>query len=442
MRSLLSIAGLDPSSGAGLTKDLEVFAGLGFHGLHACTALVIQGPQGVQRVVPCGVEEFTLTLTLLEEQSEIAGIKLGVLPGEGQVEQVARFLTDVRGVPVVLDPVIRAKNGTTLTSSAALSRLVSEILPLGPVITPNLSEAGVLSGRSVRDLPAMRESARALHARGARSVVVTGGHLAGDPVDLLFDGRTFTEYRRERLPTEVHGTGCVFSALLLGYLVWGYPVAEAFWAAETRMTELLIASYQLGKGGYHYTSMGVLSANRAERSQVLEALRDAARELAGLAPVELVPAVQMNLGFALPTAREVGEVAAFPGRIGAHAGRLIFKEEPAFGASSHVARLILSVMRRHPQVRACLNLSLCEELLARARSAGYVVLEADRTGEPTEVKDTEGLSLDFLMEQVLASSAKIPDIVYDRGEVGKEPLIRLFARTPGEIIEKLKVVRS
>ena len=134
-------------------------------------------------------------------------------------------------------------------------------------------------------------------------------------------------------------------------------------------------------------------------------------------------------------------MAAFPGRIGTFAGKLLLKGEPAFGASSHVARLILTMMRHHPHLRAGLNLRYLEEALDKARAAGLKVSRADRSVEPPEVKAREGLSLDFLVEAVLASTSEAPDIIYDEGEVGKEPLIRLFARTPAEVITKLKAVR-
>jgi len=193
--------------------------------------------------------------------------------------------------------------------------------------------------------------------------------------------------------------------------------------------------------GYQYLSMSLRQAWMAERQRVLVRLEQAGERLCQLNPVELVPAVQMNLAYALPGAEEPQEVAAFPGRIGVHAGRLWFKGAPAFGASSHVARLVLTMMRHHPQLRSCVNLRHREDILAKARAAGFTVAEADRTSEPPEVRRIEGRSLDFLVEQVLTSRAEAPDIIYDEGAVGKEPLIRLFGRTPAEVIEKMKVVR-
>ena len=278
-KNLLSIAGLDPSGGAGLTQDLATFGALGFHGVSVPTVLVIQGPRGVEKVVPTREADFSLMLALMKEQVEISGVKLGVLATEGHVPLTARFLAALGAQPVVLDPVLCAKNETVLTTKAALRRLREEILPLASIVTPNLPEAEALTGREVHDLADMKESARALLALGARAAVIKGGHLSGQPTDVLFDGESFTKYPKAREPRELHGTGCLFSSLLLCYLARGYALPEAFLATKEHMKELFRASYQLGKEGYYYASLGLLNAARAERLQVLAALREAAEEL-------------------------------------------------------------------------------------------------------------------------------------------------------------------
>lgn len=444
MKCLLTAAGLDPSGGAGLGQDLGVFAAQGFHGLCVPTALVPQGPRGVRALTPVDKEEFVLMLrALAEEVDTLAGVKIGVLVSKKQAEELAEFLRTRPEIPVVIDPVLEAKNGTLLGSAEAVRALVDELRPLPPFLTPNLRETEALTGGKVRDLASMKEGARALYSLGAKAVVVTGGHLpeTDELADVFYDGREFLVQVKSRIVAEIHGTGCLFSAFLLTFLARGYPPAEAFLATEAAVEETLSAPYPVSDEGYLYVSPPLIRAQEAERCRVLRALQEAAESLAQLAPTELVPAVQMNFGYALPDACTVDDVAAFPGRIGAWKGKLLFKEEPAFGASSHVARLILTMMRRFPWMRSCLNLRFAENCLQKARSAGLVVREADRAGEPQEVRDTEGRSLDFLMEQVLAECSSPPDLVYDRGDIGKEPLIRLFGRSPAEVLDKLEAVR-
>ena len=483
MKCLLTVAGLDPSAGAGLSMDLAVFGSQGFHGLCVPTALVVQGPWGVEAMYPAPEGEFQHALAVLAHQVEnIAGVKVGVLASPAQVKALADFLRERPDLPLVVDPIMEAKNGFRLTPPETVNALLEEIFPLGPVVTPNLPEAAALTGRAVATLKDMEEAAKILLSMGARAVVITGGHLnpgetkqnprlhntpivdhLSTTTDLFFAGGEACFYTKPRVSGEIHGTGCLFSALVLTKLAHGFDPEEAFLAAEEEIGEVMPSAYPLGlrgaaagldaaqahaqargsthSHGYLYTNPALVAGQQWQRARVLAALWEAARDLAALAPVELVPAVQMNLGFALPGAQGPEEVAAFPGRIGAHAGQLLFKGDPVFGASSHVARLILTAMCRFPHVRACLNLKVDDRVLTKARALGYTVLEADRGVEPPTVSETEGRSLDFLMQQVLAGASRAPDIVFDRGAHGKEPMIRLFGRTPQEVIEKLKAVK-
>ena len=449
---LLSVAGFDPSSGAGISQDLDVFFSCGFHGLAVPTAWVVQGMHGVRDVAPVPEEALGAMLETLREEHGIAGIKIGVVPRPGQARRLGMFLAEpgIKGrVPVVVDPVMAAKNGVRLTSDETLRVLKAEVFPKTTVLTPNLKEAALLAGSRSLAQSEMEACAQSLSEQFGLAVVIKGGHLLGPARDVFVGDGEMSVYERPRLPLEIHGTGCTLSALLCVFLARGYRPKEAFLAAEAEMDELLDELYQpeaapsasKETSGCQYLSMSLRQAGTAERQRVLVRLERAGERLCQLNPVELVPAVQMNLAYALPGAEEPQEVAAFPGRIGVYAGRLWFKGGPAFGASSHVARLIVTMMRHHPQLRSCVNLRHREDILAKARAAGFAVAEADRTSEPPEVRRIEGRSLDFLVEQVLASRAQAPDIIYDEGAVGKEPLIRLFGRTPAEVIEKMKVVR-
>jgi hydroxymethylpyrimidine/phosphomethylpyrimidine kinase len=157
--------------------------------------------------------------------------------------------------------------------------------------------------------------------------------------------------------------------------------------------------------------------------------------------VELIPAVQLNMGYALRGARTTADVAAFPGRIGTRHGKVYFKGTPEFGASSHVARLCLTYMKYYPYRRAAVDIRYDEVFLARAHKSGLSVLFWDRRQEPEVVKGTEGRSLDFLVEAALKAAEGPPDIIYDHGDVGKEPIIRLFARDPQELLQKMEMIR-
>jgi hydroxymethylpyrimidine kinase / phosphomethylpyrimidine kinase / thiamine-phosphate diphosphorylase len=441
MKNVLTIAGYDPSSGAGVTRDLDVFFSLGLHGLAVPTSLVVQNPQGVKDAYPVPLEQVAEMLEAVSAVSGPDGVKIGALWDEPQVAAVAAFLGRIKAGPVVLDPVMASKNGKRLLSDRGSKAMVKSLFPLTTLVTPNAEESSVITGKKVDGLEAAKESARAIQRMGPAAVIVKGGHLKGEPVDVLFDGKDFTLWQKRRLDREIHGTGCAFSSLVTSFLVMGYSLREAFLTSEERMEEMLKESYRIDEDGYFYTSSAVLNGRSCERWRVLQSMRNAQRRLTELNMVELVPAVQMNMGYAVIGARGVEDVAAFPGRIGHYDGRIHMKGEPQFGASSHVARLILTFMNRYPHVRSCVSLRYDERIVKKAQEKRMYIVLSDRRQGPEGLKPPEEKSLDYLVEEALKGANDPPDIIYDLGDIGKEPIIRVFGRSPSEVIEKMEMIR-
>jgi hydroxymethylpyrimidine/phosphomethylpyrimidine kinase len=440
VKNILTIAGLDPSSGAGVTKDLDIYFSLGLHGLSVPTSIVPQGPTGVRDVYPVPYNQFLVMLETIGQDVRIDGVKIGVVPDEAYMEAISNFLHKYGQGPVVVDPILTAKNGRELMSRRGLASLIRLIFPRATIVTPNIGEASAIMSRKVKTLRDMEECAKSIALTGPKAVVIKGGHLKGDPIDILFDGSEITVWKKRRIERDIHGTGCIFSSLLTALLVHGYSIREAFYAAERWMEELIKESYPLGEEGYFYASSAVLNSRQAAKWRVLCAMKEAGERLRDLNPVECIPEVQMNIGYAVEGALGTEDVAAFPGRIGHLDGRIYFKGEVLFGASSHVARLILNFTKRFPHVRACANIRYDRSFLKKARSKGLRVVYFDRRQEPEKIKKLEGRSLDFLMEEVLRNEEDPPDLIYDEGDVGKEPIIRLFARNPLELIKKMEMI--
>jgi len=440
MKNILTIAGFDPSSGAGVTRDLDVYFSLGLHGIAAPTSAVIQGPQGVRNVYPMPFEMFQTTLQTIHEEMSIDGVKVGSLGDERYVEALSAFLPEYPDIPIVVDPVLTSKNGTKLLSDRGLKGLIKSIFPRTTVMTPNLDEASLIVGDRIRTLKEMEGCARAIAATGPQAVVMKGGHLRGAPVDLLFDGSCCTTWKRKRIDRVIHGTGCTFSSLLVSFLVHGYSIKEAFLASEGFMDSLVKEAYPIGKEGYSYLSPGLLNHRLAERWMVFQAMSEAKERLGLLNLIELIPDGQMNLAYALEGAQGIEDVAAFPGRIGRHRDRLIFKGEPRFGASTHVARFILAIIRYFPQIRSCAGIRYSKTIIRKAQEKGLHAIFCDRTKEPSKVREQLENSHDHLVSEALKDVDNPPDIIYDEGDIGEEPLIRLFARSPLELIKKMEII--
>ncbi|MCX5813986.1 MAG: bifunctional hydroxymethylpyrimidine kinase/phosphomethylpyrimidine kinase [Proteobacteria bacterium] len=441
MKKILTIAGYDPSTGAGITKDLDVFSALGIHGVSVPTCIVLQGPRGVQDVYPIPYSQFFEMMDMVKKSSPVDGIKIGVVWNEAYVERIAYILSGLDNPVLVVDPVMASKNGTRLLSDEGLQCLIEQIFPVADVVTPNLPEASFIIGKEVETLEDMEACAKDIFDMGPGAVVVKGGHLTGEPIDLFFDGKEFTSWKKHRINQEVHGTGCAFSSLITAFLVHGYDKKEAFLASEKVMEELLEDSYRIDIDGYFYTSSGITNSRCSDRWGVLQAMKEAGEMLCRLNMADLIPAVQMNMGYAIRDARGIEDIAAFPGRIGINNGKILIKGEPAFGASSHVARLILTFLKYYPHIRSCVSVRYDRAIIEKAHESAMNVLFFDRKSEPEKLKEAEGKSLDYLTEEVLKRADQPPDIIYDLGDVGKEPIIRLFAKDPLELINKMEMIR-
>lgn len=441
MKTILTIAGFDPSSGAGITRDLDTFFSLGIHGASVPTSFVIQGPLGVKSIEPVPLEQFSDMVEAVTETIPIDGMKLGVLCNSSFIGPIATLKERFPKTPFIIDTVFAAKNGTSLITEDGKRLLIEKLFPLADIITPNIDEASAITGKRADSLDEMKESAMALCSLGPRAVVLKGGHLEGNPVDVLYDGKEFTLFARNRIERTVHGTGCSFSSLLVSFLTLGYPVREAFNATEVRMSRGLSASYRFGNTGYHYLSTGLINAGDAGRETVLQTLRQAKKRLTLLNMVDFVPEVQMNMVYATDTARGIEDVAAFPGRIGKHAGRLLFKGDPEFGSSSWTAQFLLAYMIRFPFIRSCINLKYSEGLIEKAKHADFCIEYFDWHDNTIQIESQKDDGPGFLAEKIMKNTDSPPDIIYDTGSIGKEPIIRLFGRDPIELIEKMEKIR-
>ena len=250
---VLTIAGFDPSSGAGVTADLKTVSALGHYGTACITAVTVQTTLGVLRTEPVKAEIVRETLEALMDDTPPAAVKVGML-GTGDVAAaVAEFLRKNRIENIVLDPVLRSSSGAELLDAAGIEVLRRELIGLADVITPNLAETHLLTGEPVNDVPSMELACRSLGTMGAKNVVITGGHLEA-PIDVLGEVRPdgtvrFHKFAGERIQTRnTHGTGCAFSTAIACGLVSGERLAEAVFAAKVFVTSALRHSYPVGRG--------------------------------------------------------------------------------------------------------------------------------------------------------------------------------------------------
>lgn len=248
MHKVLTIAGSDPSGGAGIQADMKVFNLHEVYGLSAITALTIQNTQCISQVCPVLAEQLLHQIESLLADTEVDAIKSGMLWRKGHIEVVAQILKKYKIERYVLDPIIKSSSGYTILEDSDIDLLKKELLPLSLVITPNLMEAENLSGNRVKDLEDMRDAAKTIYNFGARYVLIKGGHLKGAPVDLLYDGNSFETFKGVRIDKDLHGAGCVYSAAITANIAKGVPVVEAIGKAKRFVEKAIETAEPLGKG--------------------------------------------------------------------------------------------------------------------------------------------------------------------------------------------------
>jgi hydroxymethylpyrimidine kinase/phosphomethylpyrimidine kinase len=244
----LTIAGSDSGGGAGIQADLKTFAALGVHGASAITAVTAQNTVDVTDIFELPASVIRAQISAVVEDIGVQAAKTGMLSSSTIIETVAESIKAYGIEPLVVDPVMMAKGGAKLLRDDAIDALRRRLLPLATVVTPNLPEAEVLLGRTIRTMQERRQAAHDIVVMGARIAVIKGGH-AEDVTDVFWDGAQMVELPGKRISTtNTHGTGCVFSAAIAAGLARGDDPLEAVRAAKEFISGAISASVELGSG--------------------------------------------------------------------------------------------------------------------------------------------------------------------------------------------------
>ena len=245
---LLTIAGFDPSCGAGIAADLKTFAAHGCYGVAAITSLTVQSTEAVQAVHNTPSAELREQLETLAKDCDIAAVKIGMLGNRGNAVVVAEFLDAHKFTHVVHDPVMKSSSGAELLDAAGIKYLIAELLKRSTVITPNVPEAEILIGLEIKDVAGMVAAARKIVEMGAHAVIVKGGHMER-AIDVLFDGEKTTLLGGDRVKANNnHGTGCTFASAIAAQLASGRGLEEAAMLAKAYVTKAIEKGYAIGKG--------------------------------------------------------------------------------------------------------------------------------------------------------------------------------------------------
>ncbi|MEM2851037.1 MAG: bifunctional hydroxymethylpyrimidine kinase/phosphomethylpyrimidine kinase [Candidatus Bathyarchaeia archaeon] len=432
----LTIAGSDSGGGAGIEADLKTFATLQVYGTCAITAITAQDTREVHAIFPIPADLVKKQVETIFADFQVNALKTGMLYTQENVHVVADLIGKSRLKPVI-DTVFAAGSGKNLILDDALDALIHRLIPKALVITPNIPEAEVITGIKINTVEDMKDAAARIAKLGPKAVVIKGGHLKGRIVtDIFFFKNKFQSYSRPRIEVKAHGSGCAFSAAITAYLAKKLGVPQAVALAEQFIENALTSHLKVGKGRPSVNPLAILY-NEAEKFRVIEETSTAVRIIEDHPEfTPHIPEVGMQVAMALPFATSPQEVAAIEGRIIRFANRPKAVGGIKFGASSHIARVILTAMRYNPNFRAAMNIRYAPELIDAFKKLNFNISSFDRALEKPEVKLVEGGTLVWGIEQAIRMAKEMPNVIFDLGEIGKEPMIRVLGKTATEVVLK------
>lgn len=428
--NVLTIAGSDPSSGAGIQGDLKTFASFGVYGLTVITALTSQNSSKFLTSDAVRPSMVRHQIKSVLSGFRVSAIKIGMVYDRGTISAVHGQLKDAK-MPIILDPVFESSTGGKLLREHAFPAFRKLMVPLAFVITPNVPEAERISGMRICSLEDAKNAAKKIQSMGARNVVIKGGHLHGSTVtDLLLEGREFHVFSQRRISRESHGGGCLFSAALCATIAKGYSLVEAVRLSQKASFDSIKSARKFGRG--------LSIAVQRSADPIEKALSEAIGRLCSMEGFyRHIPEVQTNFVYSGRFPRGIKDILGLEGRIVRTGTSVQPVGSLKYGGSQHVASAVLEVSKRFPATRSALNMRYDELTIQKAAAKSFRISSYERKHEPRGSKGVEGRTVTWGVGAAISKMKGPPDIVYHKGGQGKEPMILLFGKSPGDVLSKL-----
>jgi hydroxymethylpyrimidine/phosphomethylpyrimidine kinase len=357
-------------------------------------------------------------------------VKTGMLHTHAVVTAVAERIEEEE-LPLVVDPVMVATSGDKL-AAPGLEAALAKLARVATLVTPNVAELEALTGTGVRNASEAKRAAQLLLRRGWSAVLVKGGHLAGpEAVDVLFTASGAHELAYPRVPGPFHGAGCHYASLIAGLLARGHGLDHAVTEARARMHRAIARAYAVGEGPRVLDALEMVEPGDAQGAP----LSAAAWQIAATLPLALVPEVGINCAWLPDGAGAASDAYALSRRIVRSARGASPPGPVVRGGSSHVARLLLAAHEMRPDVRCAMNLAYSPSHVEAAQGAGMKVAWFARDEEPAYVG-----TMEWGTTSALKATTGPVDLVVDEGAPGKEAMMRLLARDPGDLVAKVRAL--
>jgi hydroxymethylpyrimidine/phosphomethylpyrimidine kinase len=428
--NVLSIAGSDPSSGAGIQNDVKTFDSLGAHGLTVITAITSQNTRKFSKVQQVSPRMIKSQLQSVISDFKIDAIKIGMVYSSDVIKAIHYTIKKLK-ILIILDPVFESTTGGELLKRKAFADFKRLLVPLCHVITPNISEAERLAGMKIKNEKDARLASIKIQKLGTKNVVITGGDEQGETVmDFLLEDSKFYTFTAKKIPIKNHGSGCTFSASLAVFLAKKNNLRDAVMLAKEFTTIAIKNSGRLGRG--------VAIVNVGSKDEIKKELDYTISRFTQIKNVhKVIPEVGTNFVFSKPNPKTINDIVGVSGRIVKSFDKVLVAGSLEYGGSRHVGSALLEVAKKFLKTRAALNVKYDKNFISKAKSKGLVVKNYQRSEEPKKTKSKEGGTILWGIKHAIKDSKKEPDLVFHTGDLGKEPMIIIFGTSPRDVLGKI-----
>jgi len=424
--NVLSIGGSDPSSGAGIQSDIKTFENHGVYGFTVITAITSQNTKGISKILSIPSKVIKSQLQSVFTDFRIDAIKIGMMYDAAIIKAVYSMIKEQK-CPIIVDPIIKSTTKTILLKKSALRDYRKMILPLATVVTPNKEEAKILAGES-----SIRKAARKLQYLGAKNVIITGSKESGNEIeDFILESDKEYVLRGKKIKKVNHGSGCNYSASITASLAMKRTIYDAANYAKEYVFQSIKNSKDLGKGiSITYTKISEMQKELSHSIIDFQNIKDVSK---------MIPECQTNFVFSKIKPKKINSVLGISGRLVKAGKEVVQAGDLVFGGSQHVATAVIEVSKKFPEIRSAINVKYDPKIITKAKKRKMSVLSYNRKKESKNSKLKENSSISWGVSNCLKS--EMPDIIYHKGDFGKEPMIIVFGTTPAEVVRKIKQIQ-
>jgi len=427
--NLLSIGGSDPSSGAGIQSDVKTFDSLNAYGLTIITAITGQNTSIFGMIQPASQKILKNQIDSVMSDFKIDGIKIGMVYNSEIIKTISKELRDKK-IPIVVDPVIKSTTGGLLIERNAIKDFRKFLIPLSTVITPNKFEAEILSEIKINSKKTLQRAAQKIQDMGAKNVIITGLETNDQISDFILEQKNQYTISGKKISKINHGSGCNYSASLLFSLASGTSLKEAVKFSK----QFTLNSIKNSK----YIGSGISITQIKNKDEIYKELTHAINEFIQIKNIyKNIPECQTNFVFSKKNPKSIKEILGISGRIVKTGNSVTVAGNLAYGGSKHVATALMVMNKKFPEICSAINLRYDEKTVSKLIKKGLSITSYDRSEEPMSIKNKDGSSVGWGIKHAIRNLKIAPDVVYHKGDFGKEPMIIIFAKTPTLVIEKI-----